>query len=113
EYYLILYLLSLPFLLYFYNNLPLFFWILLIFVDIAGFMLLDVYAIIPNLTNKEFIKSCHRLILYLVTIVIAYVFLATQSFSLLLIVLANEAITEIIAKLVHDYRKEHYFRDKK
>lgn len=105
EYMCILNLIALPFLVMFYNQGNMVFWILLLFLDISEIMLvIDEKKFISYVLDKEHHKETQRIKLYLLSIVLIYVYIAfAQSFLLVLILLINDGLSSAVTAVVHKY----------
>lgn len=105
EYMCILNLIALPFLVMFFNRGNMMFWVLLLFLDIAEYLLLlDENELISYVMDKQLHHETLRIKIYMVGIVIFYLAIAfLQSFALLLILLANDIISSAINVLLHKH----------
>lgn len=105
EYMCILNLIALPFLVMFFNRGNSMFWVLLLFLDIAEYLLLlDENELITYIMDKQLHKETLRIKIYMVGIVVFYAAIAfMQPIALLLILLANDAISSALNILLHKH----------
>lgn len=105
EYMCILNLIALPFLVMFYNQGNMVFWILLLFLDIAEIMLLiDEKKFLSYVLSKEHHHETQRIKLYLLAMVLIYIYIAfAQSFILVLILLINDGLSSALTAVIHKH----------
>lgn len=105
EYMCILNLIALPFLVMFFNRGNMMFWVLLLFLDIAEYLLLlDENELIGYIMDKQLHHETLRIKIYMVGIVVFYVGLAfLQPIVLLLILLANDILSSALNVVIHKY----------
>lgn len=105
EYFCVLNLVALPFLIMFYEKGTLMFWALLIFLDGAELMLrIDEGAVAQALLEPQWKQQTQRIKIYLIGAILFYLLiLFTKPFQLLIILLLNEVISSILSWALHHY----------
>lgn len=105
EYMCILNLIALPFLVMFFNRGNMMFWVLLLFLDIAEYLLLlDENELIGYVMDKQLHQETLRIKIYMVGIVAFYVGIAfLQPIALLLILLANDFVSSALNRIIHKH----------
>lgn len=102
----ILNLVALPCLTMFYTHNHIVFWVLLVFLDIANFILLDQKAMIQCLLGEDSRKQHHkefvRLLIYVFAYVACLIYIAfTQPILLVLIILGNDILESGLNVFIH------------
>lgn len=105
EYMCILNLIALPFLVMFFNRGNMMFWVLLLFLDIAEYLLLlDEKELFSYVKDKQLHHETLRIKIYMIGIVIFYIGIAClQSLGLLFILIANDALSSAANFLLHKH----------
>lgn len=105
EYFCILNLVALPFLIMFYEKGTMMFWALLIFLDAAELMLgINENLVAEAILEPQWKNQTQRIKIYLVGTILFYLLiLFTKPFALFLILLANELLSSILSWAFQTY----------
>ncbi|MEG0265731.1 MAG: hypothetical protein RR641_07120 [Erysipelotrichaceae bacterium] len=106
EFSLVLYLISLPLLMYCYGQGNVFFWIILAYVDGVAAYMIDYVTLVKAMKDATCVNQMKRLKIYMFAESLFIFIIAFKNLQLAFILIMNELVIAMISPLIQKMRKQ-------